>query len=59
MHGGKSVVIQARSNIKPKKINVFKKESKFRTDFAIFKMKEKINLLSQKNIYKDFNKKRV
>jgi ectoine hydroxylase-related dioxygenase (phytanoyl-CoA dioxygenase family) len=55
----KSIVIQARSNIKPKKINVFKKESKFRTDFAILKMKEKINLLSQKNIYKDFNKEKA
>ena len=55
----KSIVMQARSKIKPKKNNVFQKETKYRTNFAIFKMKEKISLLSQKNIYKDFNKKRV
>jgi ectoine hydroxylase-related dioxygenase (phytanoyl-CoA dioxygenase family) len=55
----KSIVMQARSKISPKRIDIFNKETKYRSNFAISKMKEKIISLSKNNIYKDFNKKKT
>ena len=51
--------MQARSKISPKRIDIFNKETKYRSNFAISKMKEKIISLSKNNIYKDFNKKKT
>jgi hypothetical protein len=55
----KSIVMQARSKIKPKRIDIFNRETKFRSNFAMSKMREKIFTLSKNNTYKDFNRKKA
>ena len=54
----KSIVLQAQSIENKNNLKIFEKETKFRKKFILDKMKNKINLLIGKNIYKDFNIKR-
>ena len=52
----KAIVLQVRSKIRDKDFNVFDNETKFRTNFIIDSLKEKIESLKNKNIYSDQKK---
>ena len=51
----KSIVMQARKKFQRDEA-IFQNETSFRRDFALNALKEKINKLSGKNVYKDFVK---
>ena len=52
----RSLVLQARKNIKIKKTKIYLKETKRRSNFIINKLNNKILNLKQSDLYKDFKK---
>ena len=52
----KAIVLQARSNIKEKNTDIFKKETEYRTNFVVKSLQEKIDTIKNKNIYLDMKK---
>ena len=52
----KAIVVQARKNIREKDMNVFQKETDYRTNFVINALQKRIDKLHSKNIYNDMNK---
>lgn len=52
----KAVIMQIQNTMVTKDMNIFEKETEHRKNFFIDWMKNKINSMHNKNIYKDFNK---
>ena len=53
----KAIVLQGRNNIKEKNDKIFEKESQYRTNFVVKGLTNRINKLTEKNIYLDSHKK--
>ena len=52
----KAIVAQARKNLREKNMEIFEKETCFRTNFVVNSLEARINKLKTKNIYSDMNK---
>ena len=50
----KSIVLQARRDMKSKDENIFEKETKYRQNYVVKQLKNRIKKLQEKNIYGDF-----
>ena len=53
----KAIVLQARSNLKKKDMDIFNKETDYRKNFVIKSLQKKADDLTSKSIYKDMDKK--
>jgi ectoine hydroxylase-related dioxygenase (phytanoyl-CoA dioxygenase family) len=51
----KAIVAQARKNVREKNMEIFEKETCFRTNFVVDSLEARINKLKAKNIYSDMN----
>ena len=52
----RAIVLQARKNIREKNMDIFEKETCYRTNFVVNSLQERIDKLKSKNIYEDMNK---
>ena len=52
----KSIVLQARCNVKDRDEKIFGKETKYRRNYVINELSKKIQTIESKNMYEDFKK---